>query len=1105
MLQLLRPPEWSPEVLADGSAPVQRPVPATLPGCLLVYLASQEDGRGTWLDRERLGTFFWPDRPTGEGLHNLRVNLHRVRSLLADWGQAEALAAERARVRLSLPTDLACLAPAIAQADPPALLRWRPRGWLQGFRIAGFEAFWSWADDLGQRQRRAWRAACERALIEGLRAGAPAATLQALFEAWLADGGSRMPGLAALDPLMLAPEVRGTWQHLCARLPEAGAPAAGLRGAAPAPSPAGAQPVPGRAAAQDALRASAAPAVLLLAEPGAGKTTLLRACWPAAPLLRAREGLGGVPYAPVLELLRTQAARGLLRPGSAPGGLPPALAPYRLDLARLLPELAPDEPLPPLDALTAKARLLEALARWFEQQGPCLLVDDLQWCDGATLEWLVFLAHRGSLRWRATARPHELTGPARQALDSLLAARLLAEQRLAPLDRAGLRAACEARWPQRAWTEVQLGQLHQASAGNPFVLGELVAAGALASAAPGSGPVAAPALPLPRRVRDLLEQRLRGLGAPAREVVEAAAVLGSPATPGLLLALADGLDETGLWRACREALAAELLHEDEAGLQCRHDLIRSATLAAIGPTRRAWLHRRAALALGALPQAEPLAVAAHWEAAQEPQTALAWLQRGAARQKERGRFDEAVALWQRVAEESLDATQVLRARLALAECDLLHDLARGRAALQLVLDELGAVADPLQRDQIEAQALAGLVDNAVFAGQVPAAQALAPRLRELLPRLAPDDRVHGCEVLIELAMREPDIPAAHALLAQVRRLAPRRPSTLSFEAQIHWFGGDPRAARDAFEALLARHPDYCSGLTIENDLAVMLHALGELTRAETMARRSLASWQGVLHTETLSLLVLGAVLTSAGRHDEAQAALDRALALGRTQSSALFEAEALVRRARLWLQCGRFDAALDDLGPAGQLLAESGDPLRVSQYALHTVLAQLAAGRPAERGLADRLRTISLRSAHPLLHARMARIEAGLALSDGEPLRAHRAAVRQAEICRAAGLLEPLAEALLLQAQALALAARSPGAPPPPDDALALVHEAAALADAQGFADLAWRAHAWLASVLHTPMQHRALREARLRLQGEGDALFDAAAAALRPPWPPNL
>lgn len=1134
MLQLLSSPQWSAAAAGPATEAVAAPqaVPATLPGCLLVYLAAQADGRGAWLDRERLCTLFWPERPSAEGLHNLRVNLHRLRSVLAGWGQADALQAERTRLRLALPTDLAGLPQAIASADVQALLAARPSAWLQGFRIAGFDEFWAWAEQEQARWRQAWMSACERALIDGLVHAAAMPPLLALFSAWQADGGQAMPALAALDAAQLTPEARVTWQHVCARLPvlQPGAqpmvqgmgqargqglllasPLRPVHAAAGQPPGAAAiqepRPLAGRAAEQDALRASAAPATVLLGEPGAGKTTLLASCWPEAPLLRAREGLGGVPYAPLLEWLRQHAGllaarlkpAGTAQPGAQPGvqprPQPDPLLPYRLDLARLLPELAPDEPLPPLDALTAKARLLEALARVFEPQGPVLLVDDLQWCDSATLEWLVFLAHRGSLRWRASARPHELAGPPRQALDSLQAARLLAEQRLPPLDRGALAQVCRQRWPQRSWTPAVLEQLHQASAGNPFVLGELVAAGADRHADAGE------AMPLPRRVRELLARRLRSLSRAAREAVEAAAVLASPSPLPLLLALSDSVDEAAMWHACEEALAAELLVEDANGLQCRHDLIRSAALAGLGVTRLHWLHRRAAVALGAQPQAEALAVAAHWEAAQESQTALSWMHRGANQQKERGRFDEAIALWQRVIDESLDATQALRARLALADCDLLTDLDRGRQALEAVLDQVGAVADPLQRDQIEAQTLAGLVDNAVFAGRMPRALELAPRLRELLPRLLSEDRVHACEVLIELAMREPDIPGARALMDQVRRLAPRRPSTLSFEAQIHWFAGDARAARDAFEALLALHPDYCSGLTIENDLAVMLNALGELSRAETMARRSIASWQGVAHTETLSQLVLGSVLTSAGRHDEAQAALDRALQLGREQSSALFEAEALVRRSRLWLQCGRSVQALADLDLAEPLLRESSDPLRVSQYAVTRVLAQIDAGLEPERGLADRLRGISLRSAHPLLHARMARIEGALALVDGDAARALRAAQRQAEICRAAGLLEPLAEALLLQACAIRAGAEAPASQADP---LLLANEAAALSDAQGFADLSWRAHAWLAAAGRTASQQRAARDARARLTGKSKpSLFDAAAAACRLSWQP--
>lgn len=814
MLRLLHSPCW------DG--PDARPaVPTTVPGALLLCLAAHDDGRGAWIDRETLVVRFWPDRPAAEGQRNLRANLHRLRSLLSDWGCAHALVAERTRLRLALPTDLALLAAAAAGADPTGLLAHAPLHWLQGYRLPGFAEFRAWADDTGSHWQSVWRTACAPALEQ--TPGDEAAHVRAsLLEAWQQAGGAdhaprhAKPRHVALDDYQL---------------------------------------LPGRGDDQARLRSHGAAVVVVLGEPGIGKTSLLTSAWPAAPLLKGRQGLEGVPFAPVLEWLRQHPAwlDAALRAPQA------ALGAYRLDLARLLPEIARDEALPPLDAQTAKARLLEALARLFESRGPVLLVNDLQWLDLATLEWLVLLAHRGQLRWRGSARRHELAGAARQPLDSLQAARLLHFQALDGLSDVSLAEACCARWPQRNWTPAVLQGLQRASAGNPFVLGELLAIGADAALARGE------AVTLPARVLDLVVQRLRQQPASVRMAVEAAAVLSAPASSDLLGALCEGLDAAALAEACDEAVAAGLLVEEGAAVQCRHDLIRSATLAGLGGARRRWLHRRAALTLGAARNVDPLIVASHWEQAHELQTALAWTHRGGAQQKARGRFDDARALWQRVADESLDATQALRARLALAECDLFHDLARGRDALQAVLDEAAAVADDIQRHQIEGQTLAGLIDNAVFSGELPRAMALSPRLRKLLPVLPAPERVHACEVLIELAMRQPDIDAAWSLLAPVKRLAPRHPSTRSFEAQIHWFSGDARAARVAFEALLAEHPDYCSGLTIENDLAVMLHALGELAPAEAMARQSLQSWRGVPHTETLSLLVLGSVLTSAGR------------------------------------------------------------------------------------------------------------------------------------------------------------------------------------------------------------------------------------------------
>src|SRR5437764_4037181 len=69
------------------------------------------------------------------------------------------------------------------------------------------------------------------------------------------------------------------------------------------------------------------------------------------------------------------------------------------ELSRLLPELRvryPDLPAPTEDELTAKLRLFEAVARLLDalaRSAPlALLLDDLQWVDGASLDLLRYLA-----------------------------------------------------------------------------------------------------------------------------------------------------------------------------------------------------------------------------------------------------------------------------------------------------------------------------------------------------------------------------------------------------------------------------------------------------------------------------------------------------------------------------------------------------------------------------------------------------------------------------------------------------------------------------------------------------------------------------------------
>ena len=117
------------------------------------------------------------------------------------------------------------------------------------------------------------------------------------------------------------------------------------------------------------------------------------------------------------------------------------------EIARLLPELLtrhPDLPAPaPLTEHWQRQRFFEALARGvLAVHGPLLLlIDDLQWCDQETLEWLRFLLRfdaKAKLLVVGTARSEEMNAnPALIALvRALQSAGQLHEIALAPLDAA---------------------------------------------------------------------------------------------------------------------------------------------------------------------------------------------------------------------------------------------------------------------------------------------------------------------------------------------------------------------------------------------------------------------------------------------------------------------------------------------------------------------------------------------------------------------------------------------------------------------------------------------------------------------------------------------
>src|SRR5205823_1762742 len=165
--------------------------------------------------------------------------------------------------------------------------------------------------------------------------------------------------------------------------------------------------------------------VLVTGEAGIGKSRLAEEflLWASqqgvvTSKTRSYAAEGQLSLAPVTEWLRSDGLRSKLRQLDKV---------WLIEVARILPELYEEQPeLPRYESVTEygqRQRFFEALARAIlvAPQPLLLLIDDLQWCDQETLEWLHFLLRfdpKARLLVVGCAREEEL--PPHHALRSLL-------------------------------------------------------------------------------------------------------------------------------------------------------------------------------------------------------------------------------------------------------------------------------------------------------------------------------------------------------------------------------------------------------------------------------------------------------------------------------------------------------------------------------------------------------------------------------------------------------------------------------------------------------------------------------------------------------------
>ena len=271
----------------------------------------------------------------------------------------------------------------------------------------------------------------------------------------------------------------------------------------------------------------------------------------------------------------------------------------------------------------SQLRLFEETLAVLERVGaeaPLVLVlEDLHWADGSTLDLVAFLAHAAReqrMLLVATYRSDEIEPESslRRLVAELLRAREAAALALEPLGRDEvarlLVTIAEAPLPAELATEIC-----ERSEGNPFFAEELVAAAERGEET------------LPRVLRDVLLQRLAGLDGETQSLLRVAAAAGRD-VPYRLLAAVVPLSEAQLVEALRRAVEHDVLVPDQpaGSFRFRHALLAEAIYTTVLPGEREELHARLARALGDDPALAASSIAGelahHWAAAGRPVEAL---------------------------------------------------------------------------------------------------------------------------------------------------------------------------------------------------------------------------------------------------------------------------------------------------------------------------------------------------------------------------------------------------------------------------------------------------------------------------------------------------
>src|SRR5450755_352899 len=382
-------------------------------------------------------------------------------------------------------------------------------------------------------------------------------------------------------------------------------------------------------------------------EPGIGKTRLAEELYEscvrqghAAARSRCYAGQGQVAYAPVVEWLRSDAVR---------VGWTNLKPQHVAELARLIPEIGehfPDIELPkpgqpsPLPENWQRLHFYESLnAAIGKCRKPILLfLDDMQWCDADSFEWLNALLTSsaaagvlvlGTVRTEETDREHTFT----RFLAGLRKSGMALEIPLERLD-AEETAELARRESANPLESGKLGEIFRTTRGNPLFVVESVRAGLQST-----------------RVHAVIAARLAQLTAASYELAGLASVVGRPFSLELLERATDW-DEGSVSNALDELWRRRIIESrGTSEYDFSHDRLREVACAELSLVRKRYLHRRIARALAEVHATDIESwngqIASHFEQAGMAEEAIEWFRRAAAHARQRYADSEAADLLRR--------------------------------------------------------------------------------------------------------------------------------------------------------------------------------------------------------------------------------------------------------------------------------------------------------------------------------------------------------------------------------------------------------------------------------------------------------------------------